>query len=121
MTVHSTLRNLCVAAGVAGAVGLSGFAKAGTTWDLPIVWPDGNFHTKNARMFADEVKKATGGDVVINIHSGGSLGFRPSPSRSWGPSPSLRAEAPCCLSEAQETKEGCSNKSRLTISQFHHS
>ena len=61
MTVHSKLRNLFVAAGVAGAVGISGLAQAGTTWDMPIVWPDGNFHTKNARMFAQEVKKATGG------------------------------------------------------------
>ena len=76
MTVHSKLCNLFVAAGVAGAVGISGLAQAGTTWDMPIVWPDGNFHTKNARMFAEEVKKATGGDVVINVHSGGSLGFK---------------------------------------------
>ena len=41
---------------------------AGTTWDMPIVWPDGNFHVQNARVFAEEVNKATGGEVTINIH-----------------------------------------------------
>ena len=49
---------------------------AGTTWDMPIVWPDGNFHVQNARVFAEEVNKATGGEVTINIHPGGSLGFK---------------------------------------------
>ena len=73
MTVHSKLRNLFVAAGVAGAVGVSGIAQAGTTWDMPIVWPDGNFHTKNARMFAEEVKKATGSELDANVDQPGSL------------------------------------------------
>lgn len=65
-----------MAVGTAAAIAFSGAASAATTWDLPIVWPDGNFHTKNVRMFAEEVKKATNGEVVINVHSGGSLGFK---------------------------------------------
>ena len=59
---------------VGGAISLP--VLAGTTWDMPIVWPDGNFHVKNARVFAEEVNKATGGKVTINIHPGGSLGFK---------------------------------------------
>ena len=45
-------------------------------WDMPLPWPDGNFHTKNARTFAEEVSKATDGRVKITVHSGGSLGFK---------------------------------------------
>ena len=59
---------------VGGAISLP--AIAGTTWDMPIVWPDGNFHVKNARVFAEAVNKATSGEVTINIHPGGSLGFK---------------------------------------------
>ena len=51
-------------------------AMAATTWDLPLAWPDGNFHVENAKRFAEEVNKATGGEVTINIHPGGSLGFK---------------------------------------------
>lgn len=76
MTIHTKLRNLALAASVSVAMTLPTLASAGTNWDMPIVWPDGNFHTKNARVFAEEVKKATGGDVVITIHAGGSLGFK---------------------------------------------
>jgi len=51
-------------------------AMAETSWDLPLAWPDGNFHVENAKKFAAAVKTATGGEVVINIHPGGSLGFK---------------------------------------------
>lgn len=57
-------------------VGFGVPALAGTTWDLPLAWPDGNFHVENAKRFAEEVDKATGGEVKINIHPGGSLGFK---------------------------------------------
>ena len=40
------------------------------------VWPDGNFHTKNAKLFAEEVGKVTNGQVQITVHSGGSLGYK---------------------------------------------
>jgi TRAP-type transport system periplasmic protein len=76
MTIQLKLRKFAFVAGMSVAVALPGMAAAGTSWDMPVVWPEGNFHTKNAKVFADEVKKATGGDVVINVHSGGSLGFK---------------------------------------------
>ena len=43
-------------------------------WDMAIVWPAGNFHTKNAMTFAQEVKKATEGEIEITVHAGGALG-----------------------------------------------
>ena len=70
----------CVGKGATFALGLwaGGFsaASAQTAWDLSTVWPDSNFHTKNAIRFADEVKAATKGSVVITVKAGGQLGFK---------------------------------------------
>ena len=51
-------------------------ALAETEWDLPLAWPDGNFHVENAKTFAKVVGQVTGGEITINIHPGGSLGFK---------------------------------------------
>ena len=51
-------------------------AQAGVKLPLATVWPDGNFHTVNAKRFADEVKTATSGAVEIDVKSGGQLGFK---------------------------------------------
>ena len=40
------------------------------------MWPDGNFHTKNCKLFAEEVGKVTNGQVQITVHAGGSLGYK---------------------------------------------
>jgi TRAP-type C4-dicarboxylate transport system substrate-binding protein len=42
-------------------------------WDLPAGYAEGNFHTQNLRWFADEVRKATKGDVDIQVHANASL------------------------------------------------
>lgn len=51
-------------------------AIAETAWDMSVVWPEGNFHTKNAKKFAETVKEVTKGEVVITVHSGGALGIK---------------------------------------------
>jgi TRAP-type C4-dicarboxylate transport system substrate-binding protein len=51
-------------------------AMAQVKWDLSTAWPDGNFHTQNAKKFAEEVKKVTGGAVEITVKAGGQLGFK---------------------------------------------
>jgi TRAP-type C4-dicarboxylate transport system substrate-binding protein len=51
-------------------------ALAETRLTLVSVWPDANFHVKNLRTFAAEVKNVTHGDVVIDVHSGGDLGMK---------------------------------------------
>jgi TRAP-type C4-dicarboxylate transport system substrate-binding protein len=61
----------------AATIAMPSIARAqATAWDLSTIWPDGNFHTQNARRFADEVRTATGGAVNITVKSGGQLGFR---------------------------------------------
>ena len=48
-------------------------AIAQTKWDMPTPYGDGNFHTKNVKQFAEDVEKATGGQLRIVVHSNGSL------------------------------------------------
>ena len=55
------------------AAALIGSAQAQTKWDMPTPYADGNFHTKNARQFAEEVAKATAGKLQIQVHSNASL------------------------------------------------
>lgn len=72
-----TRRTLLAAmAPMAAMAALPRRASAATTLDLATVWPDGNFHTKNAKSFAAEVAKMTDGGVTINVQSGGALGFK---------------------------------------------
>lgn len=68
-----TLGRIAVAV---AAIAAAGSAQAATSWDLPLAWPPGNFHVKNAETFAEAVKKATNGEVVITLHPGGALGFK---------------------------------------------
>jgi TRAP-type C4-dicarboxylate transport system substrate-binding protein len=51
-------------------------AQAAMKLDLSTVWPDGNFHTVNAKKFVADVKTATGGAVDITVKAGGQLGFK---------------------------------------------
>src|SRR5436190_19830333 len=55
------------------AAALIGSAHAQTKWDMPTPYSDGEFHTRNVRAFVEDVKKATGGQLEINVHSNGSL------------------------------------------------
>lgn len=48
-------------------------AQAGERWDMPMAYADGNFHTQNGKAFAEAVKIATGGELEIIVHGGGSL------------------------------------------------
>ena len=65
-------------AALAGGIAAPAIVEAQAALKLPLstAWPDGNFHVVNARRFADEVKKATGGAVEIDVKSGGQLGFK---------------------------------------------
>ena len=78
-TRTSTRRALGLAVAVATgaiALGAASLAQAQTKLDLSTVWPDSNFHTANVKRYAEEVAKATGGQVQITVHAGGSLGFK---------------------------------------------
>jgi len=56
------------------AAGLAfGSAQAQTKWDMPTPYADSNFHTRNVRQFADDIKAASGGKMEIVVHSNASL------------------------------------------------
>ena len=46
---------------------------AGQRWDMPMAYAPGNFHSQTATMFAKAVERATGGELRIVVHAGGSL------------------------------------------------
>src|SRR6267142_7257075 len=52
---------------------ISGAASAQTKWDMPTPYSDGEFHTRNVRQFAEDVKKNTNGALEVTVHSNQSL------------------------------------------------
>lgn len=48
-------------------------ASAQAKWDMPTPYIDTEFHTVNVRQLADEIRKATNGQLDIVVHSGQSL------------------------------------------------
>ena len=42
-------------------------------WDMPMAYSATNFHSQNGVLFADAVRVATGGEIDITVHPGGSL------------------------------------------------
>ncbi|HEX6530643.1 MAG TPA: TRAP transporter substrate-binding protein [Burkholderiales bacterium] len=50
-----------------------GAAFAQTKWDMPTPYSDGEFHTRNVKQFAEDVKKNTNGALEITVHSNQSL------------------------------------------------
>jgi TRAP-type C4-dicarboxylate transport system substrate-binding protein len=71
MTFHLKMTGLALATSVGLALG-AGAARA-EKWDLPAAYPDGNYHTQTLKLFAEGVKKATGGKIDIVVHANGSL------------------------------------------------
>jgi TRAP-type C4-dicarboxylate transport system substrate-binding protein len=57
---------------VAG-LALTSTAHAQTKWDLPSAYPATNFHTENLQKFANDVDKASGGKLKIQLHPNASL------------------------------------------------
>src|ERR1041384_3343129 len=69
---------------LAAAVALCGAAHAQTKWDMPTPYSEGEFHTRNVKQFAEDVKKATNGALDITVHSNGSLIKHPDILRAVG-------------------------------------
>jgi TRAP-type C4-dicarboxylate transport system substrate-binding protein len=49
------------------------FAGAAERWDMPLAYAASNYHSENATQFAQDVTEATGGELEIVTHPGGSL------------------------------------------------
>jgi TRAP-type C4-dicarboxylate transport system substrate-binding protein len=65
------LRTSVIAGAAAVAMGAS--AAWAETWDMPMAYPDSNFHSQNGKAFAECVKSSTDGALEIVVHPGGSL------------------------------------------------
>ena len=62
---------LAAALALAATVALP--AAAQVKWDLPSAYPASNFHTENLQQFANDVDKASGGKLKIQLHPNASL------------------------------------------------
>ncbi|MGB3178490.1 MAG: TRAP transporter substrate-binding protein [Albidovulum sp.] len=67
------MKNTMTAIAAGALVSLGTAAVAETNWDMPMAYPESNFHTEFGHQFADAVRECTGGSLNITIHSGGSL------------------------------------------------
>ena len=65
------MKRLAAVLAVASTFALPALAQ--TKWDLPSAYPANNFHTENIQQFANDVDKATGGKLKIQIHANASL------------------------------------------------
>lgn len=63
-----------IAAASAVALALAaGTAMGQTKWDMPTPYPATLFHTENIQQFANDVEKASGGKLKIQVHANASL------------------------------------------------
>jgi TRAP-type C4-dicarboxylate transport system substrate-binding protein len=64
-----------ITAGLAGVsmLALGAGAAWAEKWDMPMAYADSNFHTENGKAFAQCVTDASGGELEIVVHGGGSL------------------------------------------------
>ena len=64
------------------AIVLTASASAQTKWDLASGYGANTFQTKNLEQFAADVKAASGGKLLITVHSGASLFKQPEIKRA---------------------------------------
>ena len=61
------------AVATAATVGWPRATRAATGWDMPAAYSGSNFISQSYVAFADRVREATGGELDITVHPGGSL------------------------------------------------
>jgi TRAP-type C4-dicarboxylate transport system substrate-binding protein len=61
---------------IVAVVFLASPSLAKTTWNANTVWPANNMHSLWLTEYAEKVKKATGGDLELAVHTGGALGYK---------------------------------------------
>ena len=62
-----------LAAGLVLAAGAARAAHAGERWNMPTAYAETNYHTENAKLFAEAVGTCTGGTLEITVHANGTL------------------------------------------------
>ena len=73
LNTHARSRLMAAGLGAASLALLATGAAAAEKWDMPMAYADSNFHTQNGKAFAEAVTIATGGELEIVVHGGGSL------------------------------------------------
>ena len=71
--MQHSLRKLAKAVAITSIAVTSTLALAAEKWDMPMAYTDSNFHTQNGKAFAEAVSVATGGELELKVHGGGSL------------------------------------------------
>jgi len=73
MTIRMTTRRTFAAAAAVAMAFAAGTGMAQTKWDMPTPYSPAIFHTENIQQFANEVEKASGGKLKIQVHANASL------------------------------------------------
>jgi TRAP-type transport system periplasmic protein len=70
-------RSTCASRGarilLAAAFAVAASAAAGAEWNLASPYPEGSHQTRNQKLFAEDVAKATGGRMMVRVHAAASL------------------------------------------------
>ena len=69
----SFMRTVLIGASAAAVALTSAGALAATEWIMASGYPEDNFHTRNIRMFIEEVEEKTNGELKIELHSNDTL------------------------------------------------
>jgi TRAP-type C4-dicarboxylate transport system substrate-binding protein len=72
-SVPVTAARLAIAGAISGLFMVAGAAVAADKWNMATPYSDVEFQTRNVRLFAEDVKKATNGELDITVHSAGAL------------------------------------------------
>ena len=59
--------------GLTTVLALGAGAAMAENWDMPMAYADSNYHSQTGKAFAQCVGTATGGEITITVHAGGSL------------------------------------------------
>lgn len=69
-------RRLAIVLVLIGLGGSVALAQSTTRWDMWVAWPHTNYVTQAMIRFADLVEERTDGQLVIQVHPGGALGYK---------------------------------------------
>lgn len=76
MKKHTVTKFLLICWVIMAFTAVSAAEARAERWPLSIQWPPSNFSTQGVMEFADLVKERTDGQVAIEVHAGGALGYR---------------------------------------------
>lgn len=68
-----SIRKFLLAAATSAVVAVPASMARAQSWDMPTAYAPSNFHTINIERFSAGVKAATGGKLLLKVHSGASL------------------------------------------------